>query len=78
MHKIDDIIANKVDDTQWLNQLKEQIRKMRAAGVQKGGEFSIENLVFKELRNKGYLDKLSKYVLQVEDKTFSLKKRGMA
>lgn len=72
IHQIDDLINDKTDNLQILEDMKEKIKKMRTAGVQKGGEFSLENLVFKELRNKGYLDKLAKYVVKVEDKKFSL------
>ena len=28
---------------------------MRKSGLAKGGEFSVENLAFKELRNSGYI-----------------------
>jgi hypothetical protein len=76
MHQIDDLINDKTDNLQILEDMKEKIKKMRTAGVQKGGEFSLENLVFKELRNKGYLDKLAKYVVKVEDKKFSLELKG--
>ena len=46
---------------------------MRSAAIQKGGEYSIENLAFKELRNLGYLDKFSDYIINVQDKSLSLK-----
>lgn len=74
--KIDHIISNKVDNISVIKQFKEKMRDMRSAGVRKGGEFSIENLVFKELRNQGYIDKLINYSLKVEDETFSLTKKG--
>jgi hypothetical protein len=31
---------------------------MRQAGLDRGGEFSTENLVYKVLRNNGYIDAL--------------------
>ena len=46
---------------------------MRAAAIQQGGEFSFENLVFKELRNRGYMDKLSNYLKANKEKQLSLK-----
>jgi hypothetical protein len=46
---------------------------MRNAAISKGGEFSFENLVYKELRNQGYLDKLSVYAKTRQDKKLSLK-----
>ncbi len=40
------------------NTIKDRIKKYRAGGLEAGGEFSTENLVFKLLRNLGYLEKL--------------------
>jgi hypothetical protein len=45
---------------------------MRAGAIEKGGETAPENLVFKELRNRGYLDKMSKYTRNLEDESLSL------
>jgi hypothetical protein len=53
--------------------LKDKLRAMRGAAIQAGGEFSFENLVFKELRNRGYLDKLSNYLQTNKDKQLSLR-----
>lgn len=41
-----------------LGNLKTKIQKMRKEGLDKTGEFSIGNLVFKKLRNDGYIEKL--------------------
>jgi predicted nucleotidyltransferase len=38
--------------------LKDRIKKMRQAGLDDKGEFSLENLAFKYLRNSGYLMRL--------------------
>ena len=46
---------------------------MRSSAIEKGGEYAPENLVFKELRNRGYLDKMSKYVRNLEDEDLSLR-----
>lgn len=43
------------------NQLKNKIKNYRIKGLETGGEFSTENLVFKVLRNNGYLDKMREY-----------------
>lgn len=43
-----------------INKIKEKIKKYRQTGLDELGEYSTENLVFKLLRNYGYLDKLSK------------------
>jgi len=71
MHTIDRMIKDKMDMDQF-NNLKDKIKTMRGAAIQKGGEFSLENLVFKELRNRGYLDKMSKYEKTLQDKSLSL------
>ena len=70
--RINSYIDGKSNDVDAMNEYKEKIRKMRGAAIQKGGEFSIENLAFKELRNKGLLDKFSDYIKQAEDKTLSI------
>jgi len=72
MEKIDDLIENQADDPSVLKKLKNKIRDMRASAIQQGGEFALENLVFKELRNRGYLDKLSNHIRHLEDTNLSL------
>lgn len=72
MDRIDFLIRNRSDDLDEFKKLKEKIRDMRSSAIRKGGEFSIENLVFKELRNNGYLEKLSDYTRKIEDKSLSL------
>jgi hypothetical protein len=41
-----------------IDKLKEKIRNMRQCGLETGGEYSIENLAFKTLRNIGEITKL--------------------
>jgi hypothetical protein len=45
---------------------------MRKAGLAKGGEFSVENLAFKVLRNLGYLDKILGALRNAEDDELTL------
>lgn len=52
--------------------LKARIKKMRQCGLEEGGEFSVENLAFKYLRNNGYLDRLFEKTRQAYDKSLSL------
>jgi predicted nucleotidyltransferase len=70
--KIDDLIKNKIDDKDDIHKLKEKIYDMRRAGLQKAGEFSVENLAFKALRNTGYIKKLKDYLIKVKDVDLSL------
>jgi len=60
MNAIDDLESNK-NVKNWLDkyeQIKDRIKKYRQIGLDTGGEYSIENLVFKVLRNTGYLEKM--------------------
>lgn len=60
MNAIDDL-ENNQDKKGWLksyDQLKNKIKKYRQTGLDVGGEYSIENFVYKVLRNSGYLEKL--------------------
>lgn len=41
-----------------VDKLTEKIKKMRQSGLETGGEFSVENIVFKVLRRNGMLDRL--------------------
>lgn len=72
MDIINDLISSKSTDENNLNKLKDKIKKYRQSGLEKSGEYSIENVTYKTLRNNGYLNKLYKYIQQVEDKKLSL------
>jgi len=60
MNAIDDLESNKNKENflQQHEKIKNKIKKMRQSGLDKSGEFSVENLAFKLLRNSGYLEKL--------------------
>jgi len=72
MDKIDMFIQSKSNDFIEMNKLKDKFRTMRSVAIRKGGEFSLENLVFKELRNNGYLNKFSNYITSTKVKELSL------
>lgn len=60
MNSIEDLESNK-NESDFLKKhelLKNKIKKYRQSGLDKSGEYSTENLVFKILRNTGYLEKL--------------------
>jgi hypothetical protein len=71
-HTIDMFINQKCEDLDKMNDFKEKLRKMRSAAIERGGEFSLENLAFKELRNLGYLDKFSDYIKHFVNLSLSL------
>lgn len=45
---------------------KERLWKMRSSGLEKGGEFSVENVTYKDLRNRGLIDKLNTRLNQIQ------------
>jgi predicted nucleotidyltransferase len=72
---LDKIAADKLDDEKQVVKLIEDIyEKLRKAGVAKS-EYAVENLAFKELRNKGYLDKLKVSKHELISKRLSLEEK---
>ena len=67
-------LKHHTDDLATLKKMKDRIKGMRDSAIQKAGEFSVENLVFKELRNRGILDKMTDHIRNLQDKKLSLKK----
>jgi hypothetical protein len=59
------------DTLRKLVTLKDKIKQFRQSGLDKDGEYSLENLAFKELRNSGYIKKLLDYKNQVIDTTLT-------
>ena len=50
-----------------IDNLKNKIKKYRQAGLEAEGEYSTENMVFKMLRNQGFLEQLSNLKFQAYD-----------
>lgn len=71
IQQIDKAIAT-ADDPEDIHRVTAKIRKMRRSGLDKYGEFGVENLTFKVLRNLGYIDKLSKAYHRQQDAELSL------
>ena len=72
---LDKIAADKLQDEKQVVKLIEDIyEKLRKTGIAKS-EYAIENLAFKELRNKGYLDKLKISKHELISKRLSLEER---
>ena len=64
---------NLEDSQETLKKCYKKIKKYRQSGLEEGGEFSIENLVFKFLRRNGYIGKLLEMRDKLLDKNLSLK-----
>lgn len=56
-----------------VEQLRDEITQMRGHGLSQTGEFSVENIVFKALRSRGYIDKLSNLEKRLVDRELSLR-----
>ena len=55
-----------------VTRIKKKIKDMRTAGLEKGGEFSIENIVFKTLRRTPFMDILDSFKAKSYDKLMSV------
>jgi hypothetical protein len=53
-------------------QAMDDLKRLRRAGLETGGEQSVENLAFKLLRARGQIDKLRKYITKLESAELSL------
>lgn len=78
MKIIDGVIENVQDEDidtakMILKKYKEKLKKYRTCGLEKEGEYSYENLVFKILRRNGYIDKLYNFNDKFLDKKLSIK-----
>jgi predicted nucleotidyltransferase len=80
MKQIDTLIKNVEDEPlesamKLIDKYKDKIKKYRTSGLEKGGEMSDENLVFKVLRRNGYIQKLFDFQTNFKDKKLSLKEK---
>jgi hypothetical protein len=60
------------DAREILKKCKDKLKKYRTCGLEKEGEYSDENLVFKVLRRNGYIEKLMNFENDVVDKDLSM------
>ena len=61
--------AKEERDPTEIEEIIQKIRKMRQSGLEKGGEFSEENMVYKVLRAEGFVDKM----YRMKDNIFDVK-----
>jgi len=78
MDMIDGVLENAKDESveeakKLIKKYKDKLKKYRTCGLQKEGEYSDENLVFKVLRRNGYIEKLYNFETEHVDKEYSLK-----
>jgi len=77
MRIIDGVVDNIKDEDpdeikSIVKKYKEKLKKFRNCGLEKDGEMSVENLVFKLLRRNGYIEKLYDIPTEVIDKKLSM------
>lgn len=65
-------IALRSNNLSFANFIMNKIYRLRKTGLESAGEFSIENLSFKALRNAGWINKLREHIYDLEDLTLSL------
>ena len=63
-------------DIAKLRSVKDKITQMRKAGLTRAGEWSVENLVFKILRNLGLIDQIAEKIRELEDQELSLENQA--
>lgn len=78
MKIIDGVIESAEDEPlddarKMIDKYKDKIKKYRTCGLEKNGEYSDENLVFKALRRNNYIQKLFDFETKHTDKELSLK-----
>jgi predicted nucleotidyltransferase len=67
-----DVAVDRADDPNDIKRIIDKIRKMRRSGLDSEGEFGVENLTFKILRNLGYIDKLTSEFHYQQDQAISI------
>ena len=80
MRIIDGVLDNIQDEDietakELIEKYKEKLRRFRTCGLEKGGDYSSENLVFKILRTKAYLEKLRNAKEKLVQKKLSIDER---
>jgi predicted nucleotidyltransferase len=75
--KIEDGIedAKSEGNAESLKKLKDKLKDYRQSGLNKDGEFSYENLVFKYLRRSGHIGKLFDEKNKIKDKELSIERK---
>lgn len=63
------------DDIDVLDNLKKKLKEYRKSGLEKDGELSYENLVFKFLRRSGHIQKLFDSTNKAVDKKLSIERK---
>lgn len=72
-HKVN--LALQSNDLNTAKDTMTSLRRLRQAGLESGGESSVENLAFKLLRARGQIDRLRKHINKLQSAELSLKEQ---
>ena len=77
MRLIDNLLKNLSDESpdeieKQIKRVKSKLKKFRLSGLKKGGEMSVENIIFKVLRRNGYITKLYEAPIKIIDRKLSI------
>lgn len=64
--------ATRSGDLDMVKSVWESLKRMRKSGLASGGELAAENLAYKVLRNRGYVEKILTAINNIRDKELSL------
>jgi hypothetical protein len=67
--------AMRTNDLNTARETMSDIRKLRQAGLEQGGEYSVENLAFKLLRARGKIDKFRRFINKLQSAELSLREQ---
>ena len=77
MNMIDELYSRQYEQTpeetlELIDKIKKKLKKFRSCGLEKGGEYSYENLAFKFLRRSGYIKRLFELKNELVDDSLSM------
>jgi predicted nucleotidyltransferase len=67
-----EVAMQSADDPDDLKRITDKLRRMRRTGLDTHGEFGVENLSFKTLRNMGIIEQLHRAYLNKQDQSLRL------
>jgi hypothetical protein len=70
--EIDHLTDGVNDSIESLKRMKNKLKRMRTGALEKGGEFSPDNIVFKELRNTGKIQQIYDRIIELFDDELGL------
>lgn len=65
-------LALRTNSLEKAQAVMDRISKLRKSGLDRAGEFSVENIAFKVVRAKGLINKLREHIYDLEDQRLSL------